>query len=82
MCGFVTGISIRPVIRRILLSRDRTMNIYRRAFLEVVQYYYDKGIINESEMLELVKYVENFGYFDTHSSEYQEIFDIVKRSKP
>ena len=47
------------------------MNIYRRAFLKVISYYYEKGIINELETLELEECVENDGCLDFPSSEYQ-----------
>ncbi|CAL8285796.1 unnamed protein product [Lota lota] len=66
---------------RILISADRTMDIYRRAFMEVIKYYYEKRIITAIEVLELMQYVENHGYTDIQSSEYKEIFDTVKRSQ-
>lgn len=72
------GIERRPPRRLILLSRGRTMDIYRNAFFQVVKYYYEKGIIDVQEYLDLMRYVQNDGYIDCDSEEFQEMLEFVK----
>ncbi|XP_071389119.1 uncharacterized protein [Centroberyx affinis] len=65
--------------RKSKITKDRTMEIYRKAFLKVLQYYFEKGIINSEQLRDLIEYVENHGYLDRDSEEYQEILEIVMR---
>ncbi|XP_071378762.1 uncharacterized protein [Centroberyx affinis] len=67
--------------RKVLISKDRTMEIYRKAFLQLIQRYFEMGIIKSEDKRDLIDYVENHGYLDRDSEAYQEILEIVKRGK-
>lgn len=58
------------------------MNIYRENFVQVVWYYYGKGVINDQERADLLHYVENDGYIDWDSEEFKEMLEFVKLPGP
>ncbi|KAM4634134.1 uncharacterized protein ACJ7VT_008118 [Polymixia lowei] len=73
------GIGNRPPRRIIFLSRIRTMNLYRRAFISIIDEFYRRGIITHKERCELIDYVNNDMYLDRDSELYQELVEIVRR---
>ncbi|KAK0140724.1 hypothetical protein N1851_022293 [Merluccius polli] len=50
-------------------------------FLKMINYYCEKGLINESEKSDLEKYVNKDGYLEEYSPEYQQILKVVRRSQ-
>ncbi|KAK0133651.1 hypothetical protein N1851_030841 [Merluccius polli] len=60
---------------------DETKAFYRTVFLKMINYYCEKGLINEIEKSELEEYVNKDGYLEENSPEYQEILEAVRRSQ-
>uniref|UniRef100_A0A0E9XLM2 Uncharacterized protein n=1 Tax=Anguilla anguilla TaxID=7936 RepID=A0A0E9XLM2_ANGAN len=73
------GLGNKPRPKKIFLSKDRTMNIYRAAFLELIRKYHAMGIIGDEDRNELIQYVQHDMYLDSESELYQQIVRIVRQ---
>ncbi|XP_029901024.1 uncharacterized protein LOC115354695 isoform X2 [Myripristis murdjan] len=72
------GIGNRPQEMALIISEDRTMRIYTAAFHKLLVQYRDLGIMNQRQFRHLTEYVDNCGYLERGSSEYEEILKIVR----
>ena len=82
MCAFVTGIQRDP--QEEIFGRDRTMRIYRDGFLEMINFFFDRNIIDIEELFELWDYITDHygveGDFDRHSLEYDLLIEAIIES--
>ncbi|XP_029919549.1 uncharacterized protein LOC115367773 [Myripristis murdjan] len=61
---------------------ERILKIYRKGFLELLELYHEKKVINQEELERLTEFVENKRFLQRESDEYKEILGDVKKNIP
>ena len=83
MCEFVTGIQRdRPEVR---FGRDRAMRTYFNGFVDMINFFSVRKIIDNEEVVELCEHITNHydvdGDFDRDSLEYDLLIEAIIESK-
>ncbi|XP_021414332.2 uncharacterized protein LOC110486834 [Oncorhynchus mykiss] len=61
------------------MSDEGTRQYYRYGYIELVEAYHKKGIINKNQAEQLIAWVKREMYLDRDTQEYKEILDDIKR---
>ncbi|XP_024263815.2 uncharacterized protein LOC112239612 [Oncorhynchus tshawytscha] len=61
------------------MSDEGTRHYYRCGYIELVEAYHRKGIINKNQAKQLISWVEKEMHLDRDTQEYKEILDYIKR---
>ncbi|XP_055772791.1 uncharacterized protein LOC129850364 isoform X1 [Salvelinus fontinalis] len=61
------------------MSDEGTRDYYRYGYIELVNAYHKKGIINKNQAKKLISWVERDMHLDQDTQEYEEILDYIKR---
>ncbi|XP_031669842.1 uncharacterized protein LOC116359923 [Oncorhynchus kisutch] len=61
------------------MSDEGTRHYYRYGYIELVEAYHRKGIINKNQAINLISWVEKEMHLDRDTQEYKEILDYIKR---
>ncbi|XP_029919654.1 uncharacterized protein LOC115367846 [Myripristis murdjan] len=58
-------------------TKERIRKIYKKGFLELLELYHEKKVINQEELERLTEFVESDRFLQRESDEYQEILTNV-----